>query len=247
MKRLWLLVLCLSFLGSGLGAAHGAFFIIDDGISSPDAYWGGKPTSDRDVFSAPGKEYEYDFTKMTVEFDETAKKMKVTVFGDFSRPDNNGGDLFLSSTGWRASGTDSHHSGDAFTKDEGWDYVVSSAPKGNFYSGVYKLEWVSDGSFGNFKGTSGSRLLQAFYLDPDSMGLKVVDDVTFIKTDASYYYEFSYAGLGSLGPTSFGVHFTQVCGNDVIEGGTPVPIPPAAFLFASGLAAIALKVRRRLF
>ena len=231
----------------GIGTAHGSPFVIDDAQDSPVAYWGGKYTagySNQDVVGAGW----YDFSKMEVSF--TGNLMTVKVFGDFTRAENQGGDLFLSSTGWRAFGIGANNSGDTFTKDEGWDYVVSSYPlKGHIYAGVFKLQWNPDGTFGNFFSTTGSRIEQGYTLIPETLGEKIVDDVTIINADDSLSFEFDYTKLGTLGPTSFGVHFTQGCGNDVVEGGTATsaPEPSTVFLLLTGFVGLAFKLRRKLF
>jgi hypothetical protein len=207
--------------------------------NSGTAYWGGKLTGgdliDKDVIG----ELYYDLKKMEISF--TGTLMKVQIFADFTREAIRGGDLFLSSTGWRAFGTGPHHIGDTFTPDEGWDYVVSSSlipdpdpPYPSSYRGIWKLDWTS------LLWTSGGRDGQAYF--KDAGGVKVGDVAVTYAAD-SLTFVFDYTGLGSLGPASFGVHFTEACGNDVIEGGTPtppVPAPPTFYLSVVGLVGFAL-------
>ena len=245
MKKIWLLIFSLSLLCVGAGNVYGLTITIDDS-SAPgnNSYWGGRlntaehPTN-MDVLGGS----HYDFSKMEITF--SGNMMKVEIFGDFSDTENQSGDLYLSSTGWKVSGTGPHYETDTFTKDEGWDYVVSAVP-----NGVFMLDPLAFTSGNLIMTTAGGRSEQGYQGGQGGSAIVPVNTNYGWSSSptTSLYFEFDYTKLGSLGPDSFGVHFTQSCGNDVIEGGTPkVPEPSSLVLLLGGLVGLGIKMRKKIF
>jgi hypothetical protein len=227
-KKIGWLIFILTVLCVGAGSAYATAFVINDDPGYSGAYWGGKLGpgyfTPMDVLG----DSRYDLNRMEISFNGTV--MTVKIIGDFKFLADHGGadgDLYLSSKGWTAAGT-GHHETDTFSKAEGWDYVVSR-------SGVWKL-----GS--SYIETSGGRIEQAYQDGYD--GSKIAD-VTRTLDDTSLTFMFDSTNLG-LGST-FGVHFTEACGNDIIEGEVPgVPEPSTALLLIGGLAGLGMmKMRKR--
>jgi hypothetical protein len=136
--------------------------------------------------------------------------------------------LYLSSKGWNVSGADPHHGADIFSRDEGWDFVISPG-------GVYRL---------NFDGivmAAGNRVDQAYQ---NGYGERIGDAGWTFDGD-SITFRFDTAALG-LGPT-FGLHFSPSCGNDVVEGEVPTSVsePSSAFLLIGGLIGLVLHRTRK--
>ncbi len=87
---------------------------------------------------------------------------------------------------------------------------------------------------------------QAWVHDLEVGGERVSQNVSVVQDDHSLTFEFDIAGLGTLSESSWGVHFTPSCGNDVVEGGTPVPEPATALLLIGGLAGLGMiKMRKK--
>jgi hypothetical protein len=121
------------------------------------------------------------------------------------------GDLYMSSQGWKVSGTPPYNK-DIFEASEGWDYVVSFENKK-----VYKLKFSEIAMTSALPYVSKYRAQQAWrggYGQP-------VDDAEVILTDKDLSFIFSVRNMALR--TEMGFHWTMKCGNDIIEGSALMP------------------------
>jgi hypothetical protein len=153
------------------------------------------------------------------------------------------GDLYISSTGWQPSNSSgTNFQFDTFTATEGWDYVVrfvnptAGAPVS---SAIYSfnpsngLQWTNAGSGYVYR---QGQAWQGGY------GSLVSNDVTISLSANSLVIDFPSLGE----PDALGYHWTMRCGNDVVEGGAPVPEPGTILLLGTGLIMVAVLGKRRI-
>lgn len=262
------IVVCVSLPGLVFGDS---FTITDIGPSN--IYHGGTPVNpdpngSNDVV---GKEADYGVDALTVTRDFTNNRLQIDITGPFFDPNNGAapfifaGDVFLSSDGWTPNSTGTNYSSDSFYNGgEEWEYVLSMdglydgekligevnlykvdqnngeiefpevvlASTGGNYRVGQEYRWISDNSAQFSLGTGswsldGNTETMSFYLDSINGGMTLAD----------------YGLDGELG-----VHWTETCGNDVVEGvgGDPVPEPATMLLFGTGLAGLAgLRSRKK--
>jgi hypothetical protein len=250
-RKGFMLVLVAAMLLWGLPPA-GAYVINDQ-------YWGGTPTNywvDRDVI---GSTKYFDVDRMEVAIGPQG--MVIDIFTTYL--DNIGmygtelGDLFISVDGWNPTGTE------FFTEDsyalggETWEYALvldRHMPTGQ--SGDAFLYKIPQDTYGNHLILSSSLSANDVYREGQEVQLNPAG-LTSVATGA-----WSIGNLGGasdtddylrfvidydFGPVSeYGFHWTMTCGNDVIEGGAPVPEPATMLLFGSGLIGLAALGRKRL-
>ena len=130
------------------------------------------------------------------------------------------GDLYISSQGWKVSGTPPYNK-DIFEASEGWDYVVSFEQKK-----VYKLKFSEIVMTSALPYVSKYRAQQAWR---GGYG-EAIDDAEVILTDNGLTFIFSVRNMTLR--SEIGVHWTMKCGNDIIEGSASLPpiamiAPPA--------------------
>ena len=129
------------------------------------------------------------------------------------------GDLYISSKGWKVSGT-APYTKDIFEASEGWDYVVSFEKKK-----VYKL------NFPDIRMTSALPYVGKYRAHQTWRGGygEAIDDANVILTDSGLTFMFSVRNMRL--ESEIGVHWTMKCGNDIIEGSALIPpvamVPPA--------------------
>jgi hypothetical protein len=207
-----------------------------------DTYIGGTPNSP-DII---GLAEHFDVTKMVVSF-ASAHTMTVDVYSRYF--DNIGkgqtklGDLFISTDGYQGDGED-------------WEYALkldsyrpatssgaislysvlpdndniqySSAPVGYIYRAGQEVQ---------YKGTNQTALATGSWSLNHIGGIVDTDD--FLRFTIKHDF-------GNV--SSYGLHWGMTCGNDVIEGAAPAPVPepPAMLLFGVGLIGLAGAVRQRM-
>jgi hypothetical protein len=240
-----------------------AAYTIDD--SGANAYWGGiswdGSGSTRDVI---GRGYAVDginviFTGNTMTVEVIGPYFSSTGAGSSQWSQSNAyGDLCISSTGWHVSTNDSpNYPTDTFKTDgsEGWNYVVG--PKWNQTQtsttpGVYNLDFsIPTGSPNAFQFTETQLGVQA--AGRALQGWKGGHGNTFFETatitpdtnDSMLIYTFDDTFLAGK---TLGLHWTMICGNDVVEGQVTVPPqvpePATIVLIGFGLAGLGLYRRR---
>ncbi len=130
------------------------------------------------------------------------------------------GDLYISSQGWKVSGT-APYTRDIFEASEGWDYVVSFETKK-----VYRLKFSDITMTSALPYVSKYRAHQAWR---GGYG-EAVDDAEVILTDKDLTFIFSVRNMELH--SEIGLHWTMKCGNDIIEGSALIPpiamAPPSA-------------------
>lgn len=148
------------------------------------------------------------------------------------------GDLFLSTVGYRGEGEsweyvlklDNHlpdtTSGTvALYEVQATGIVMSSAPAGYIYRAGQEAQYDPAGQ---------SSLATGSWSLHNVGGLTDTDD--FLRFTLAY----------DFGPvSSYGLHWTMTCGNDVIEGAAPVPEPSAILLFGVGMMGLGGVLRRK--
>ena len=192
-------------------------------------YWGGKyvnikPSGYGDVI---GRRSAVDQMEVTMDNDIMTVKITGPYFFNYVHnlkrtQDAPPGDLYISSKGWKVSGTAPYNK-DIFEASEGWDYVVSFENKK-----VYKLKFSDIVMTSALPYVSKYRAQQAWR---GGYG-EAIDDAEVILTDQGLSFTFSVRNMTLR--SEIGVHWTMKCGNDIIEGSAlippvaVVPVDPAA-------------------
>jgi hypothetical protein len=206
-----------------------------------DDYWGGN--SGKHLKDSLG--LASNVTGMEVVADD--EKITVTIKGPFfhnyvhhikGAHKTPPGDLYISSAGWKVKGK-APYANDTFTKDEGWDYVVSLFDKAVYKLDWSKIEWTRPkpgsviyrrdqawrGGYGGFVSwadinLTDKSLVISFPLNPFLMEV-------FPASDQGAGTSIAAEDTGEDGESdnflTLGLHWTMMCGNDVIEGEFALP------------------------
>ena len=226
----------------------GLSLLASQAIASPyvihDNYIGEDPTdSSYDGKDIIGDASLFEISKMEVSFvspDMMAVDVYSRYFNNIGMYETQLGDLFVSTDGYGGDG-------------EGWEYVLQLDDySGDTSAGALKLYEVVEGNINYSFADTGyifreGQEVQYNGSGPDSLAAGSWDLFnTEEGSDEDDYLRFAIAyDFGDV--SEFGFHWTMTCGNDVIEGGAPAPVPePAtALLFGAGLAGLAGVVRRK--
>lgn len=203
-----------------------------------DEYWGGGTAKVQKDTLGPASE----ITQMEVVVDD--ETITVTISGPFfynyihhikGAHKTPPGDLYISSVGWKVKGT-APYAQDTFTKDEGWDYVVSL-----FDKAVYKLDWSKiewsrpkpgsviyrrdqawRGGYGGFVSWADIKLTDkslVISFPLNALLQEIIPSSDNVADDTDEGESNQSANLLDLG-----LHWTMMCANDVVEGGFAVPV-----------------------
>jgi hypothetical protein len=199
-----------------------------------DEYWGGNTKIQKDSLGRAS-----EITGMEVVADND--KITVTISGPFfynyvhrlkGADKTPPGDLYISSSGWKVKGS-APYAQDTFTKDEGWDYVVSL-----FDKSVYKLDWSKiqwtrpkpgsviyrrdqawRGGYGEFVSWADVKLTDKSLVISFPF-TALLQDITPAEADDGVE---ETDGAEDENMLDIGLHWTMMCGNDTIEGAFALP------------------------
>lgn len=181
-------------------------------------YWGGKyvnikPSMYTDVI---GRRSAVDQMEVLMQNDVLTVTISGPYFYNYKHnikrtQDASPGDLYISSKGWKVSGSPPFTK-DTFEAAEGWDYVVSFQNKK-----VYKLDFSTIIMTSALPYTMKYRAHQAWR---GGYG-EYVDEANVILDESSLKFIFSVRNMELQ--HEIGMHWTMKCGNDIIEGAAALP------------------------
>ena len=200
-----------------LSVAIAQALVIDDRPGGT-VYWGGKyvrvkPSAYTDSI---GRGSAIDQMEVIMNNDVLTVKITGPYFFNYAHKlkraqDVPPGDLYISSQGWRVSGTPPYTK-DIFQASEGWDYVVSLENKK-----VYTLKFSDIIMTSPATRVGKHRAHQAWR---GGYG-EALDDAAVTLTDSGLTFIFSVRNM-RLG-SEIGLHWTMKCGNDIVEGSASIP------------------------
>lgn len=223
LRRLAQLVAALALLSLPVLSSRAAVPHIINDSGSGLIYWGGKyvnikPSQRGDVI---GRRSQVDRMEVIMKDDIVTVKITGPYFRNYALDANRTrgippGDLYIASQGWKVKGVPPY-SDDVFEPSEGWDHVVSFTNKSLHKLNFSDIIWTQP--------QSGIKKFRANQAWRGGYGERL-DDAVVELTDTYLSFTFSIRNM-RLGP-EIGLHWTMMCGNDIIEGSAPLPAIPVA-------------------
>lgn len=249
-----IILLCFLIISIDAQATEIKFIYDNDDVG----YWGGdvhnaSSTAYKDVIGDPY--FDVDYMRVATNRTDGGNVWIINLAGDYFKNHSDAtvdgglpyafgpGDLYISSTGWKATQDSSgHYATDDFSSSEGWDYVVTQGDTGAW--GLYTLDYNKI----TYTYAPTNYVYRENQAWQGGAGTLISSDVDYIYNPdgRSLTFGFKTGDLDWMGAVGF--HWTMQCGNDTIEGGisaAPVPEPATMFLLGTGLVGLA-GFRRRL-
>jgi hypothetical protein len=218
-----------------------------------DTYWGGTTVQSGVLTPLNQDVIGTGFDIVGMDVTRSGGNITVVLSGAFfaAAPINPLGDLYISTTGLNFENPSApNHPNDRFTSGEGWNWYVSTEfgvlrPIGNFGAIVGTLG-VALGGTVPVAGSDG-RINQAL-----TGGVNPSDPTSYAATVSPNIpagtLTYIFPDLDAWAGAKLGLHWTMLCGNDVVEVEVPtIPTPEPGTMLLAGCGLIALAVFRRKF